>query len=252
MSKETRPNSSRPPKAEKTADELKAGPPRSPVPPLPPPPKPRRTFSWPRFLVKVAPAVIIAALLLFAYFPGRSLKSAATAHGLEWRNVSHDRRNISLRVYKGQKRLEVLFKGDVIKTYRVSTGPGIPAGSKVPRPDESRLLSLLRGFWYFPGDKREAGDLRTPEGDYYLATSFHPSENTYRFALLSYPDAAHRQRSRNPGDNVGIHGIAGPLNWLGRLHTLIRHTEGCIALNNGQVDELASVAGKGTPVQILP
>ena len=42
------------------------------------------------------------------------------------------------------------------------------------------------GRGYSDGDKRMTGDLRTPEGDFYICT-MNPSKRFYKFMGLSYP-----------------------------------------------------------------
>jgi murein L,D-transpeptidase YafK len=133
------------------------------------------------------------------------------------------------------------------------------------------------GRGYSDGDKRMTGDLRTPEGDFYICT-MNPSKRFYKFMGLSYPGLKHAgyglqerlisQREydlikkaldeRQPptwstrlGGAIGIHGRtalpdpvckAGAMNW----------TEGCIALANADVDEIFSVVALGTAVTVLP
>lgn len=127
------------------------------------------------------------------------------------------------------------------------------------------------------GDKRRSGDKRTPEGDFFICSMNH-SERFYKFMGISYPSVRHAEdglkrglitsdqyreirrangeRRQPPWDTllggaIGIHGrvlksaisrIPDPANW----------TDGCIALNNADVDELFSVVTLGTPVTILP
>lgn len=217
--------------------------------PLPPRPLPRPRRRWLRVFLAL---VVLASIGLFvwAWYPRESLKDALARQGLKLQDLARDRRNVWLRVYKSDKRLELRYRDQVVKTYRVSTGPGWPQGSK---PRETSDLELMgRMFFFFSGDKMIQNDLRTPEGKYSLVTGFGPSNDNYRFALLSYPDPAHRRRSSRPGNDVGIHGMGQRFNWLGRLHTLVWHTRGCVALTDGEVDELAQVAGRGTRVEILP
>jgi len=133
------------------------------------------------------------------------------------------------------------------------------------------------GRGYSDGDKRMTGDLRTPEGDFYICT-MNPSKRFYKFMGLSYPGLKHAanglqdrlitQREydtikkaideRQPptwstrlGGAIGIHGrteLPGPdhqpeaMNW----------TEGCIALANNDVDEIFSIVALGTVVTVLP
>jgi murein L,D-transpeptidase YafK len=208
-----------------------------------------------RTIISIIAACLLSAavaVMLFAWFPGTALNKAADRAGTSLDEMQKNSGKVSLRVYKQEKRLEILWGDTVVKTYRVSTGPGIPDNDKPPGKIGDKAL-FLRGLRYHSGNKRQQGDLRTPEGTYYLVYDFRPSRVNYRFALLSYPDEAASQRlSGNPGGSIGIHGLYRPLNYFGRLHTLVRHTRGCIALTNREVDELDAVVRKGTEVKIYP
>ena len=48
------------------------------------------------------------------------------------------------------------------------------------------------GRGYSDGDKRMTGDLRTPEGDFYICT-MNPSKRFYKFMGLSYPGLKHAE-----------------------------------------------------------
>jgi len=111
------------------------------------------------------------------------------------------------------------------------------------------------------GPKTYRGDLRTPEGLYYIVFK-RPHERWSRFMLLSYPNDGDRQRyamalsegrvpiidGRAPGlgNAVGIHGtdredknVSG-VDW----------TWGCISMFNQHIDELYDEVPLGTPVMI--
>lgn len=144
-------------------------------------------------------------------------------------------------------------------------------------------MTPVRSYWAalgkgnHQGDKHRTGDKRTPEGHFYIC-SMNNSERFYKFMGISYPSIQHAEKGmlrglitygqyreiwkaiselRQPpwdtalGGAIGIHGrlldnavqrIPNPVNW----------TDGCIALNNEDVDELFSVAVIGTPVAIIP
>jgi murein L,D-transpeptidase YafK len=162
---------------------------------------------------------------------------------------------LRLVIWKSQYTL-TLYKGDMpVKTYRAVFG---------------------RGF--LDGDKRMEGDRRTPEGDFYVCTMNH-SKRFYKFMGLSYPDLKHaaeglqsgrisrpeyfmikkalEERQQPPWDTqlggaVGIHGRVLEGATTGRSFVGMNWTDGCIALDNADVDELFSVVTLGTPVTILP
>ena len=121
------------------------------------------------------------------------------------------------------------------------------------------------------------GDLRTPEGDFYICT-MNSSKRFYKFMGLSYPGLKHagyglQERlitraeydqikkavdDRQPptwntrlGGAIGIHGrtaLPDPASQPGAMNW----TEGCIALANADVDEIFSVVALGTAVTVLP
>lgn len=116
------------------------------------------------------------------------------------------------------------------------------------------------------GDKRAEGDLRTPEGTFYVCTR-NDRSRFRKFLGLSYPSpahaelalregritraqhdavaTAHRERRCPPwytplGGEVGIHGD-GP-----------RPTLGCISVADADIDELWPILKLGTPVVVEP
>lgn len=147
-----------------------------------------------------------------------------------------------LYVLKAERRLELWASGKRLKTYRVGLGLA---------PE---------------GDKTREGDHRTPEGRFYVCTRNHVSKY-HRFLGLSYPDgnaakrglkeglitetqaaairAAQRKGQRPPWDTplggvVGIHGHGASSDW----------TWGCVALEDGDIEELWEACPLGTPVLI--
>jgi murein L,D-transpeptidase YafK len=162
---------------------------------------------------------------------------------------------LRLIIWKSQYTV-TLYKGDApVKTYRAVFG---------------------RGFQ--DGDKRMQGDRRTPEGEFYICTMNH-SKRFYKFMGLSYPDLQHAEyglksgmislneyvlikkaiEERQPppwdtrlGGAVGIHGRVLESAATGPSFVSMNWTDGCIALDNADVDELFSVVSLGTPVTILP
>lgn len=134
------------------------------------------------------------------------------------------------------------------------------------------------GKGYRDGDKRGMGDKRTPEGDFYVC-DMHPSKRFYKFLGLSYPSLKHAEsglqsgtisqreyltikkaleEGRQPpwdtrlGGAIGIHGRTSAATGVIPSSGMENWTDGCIALDNADVDELFSVVSLGTPVTILP
>lgn len=129
-------------------------------------------------------------------------------------------------------RTMMLMRGDkVLKTYRISLGAD-PVGPK-----------------------ERQGDHKTPEGDY-IVDSKKAHSQFYRALHLSYPKAADRARARklgvNPGGDVEIHGLGAKYGWIGASQRLSDWTDGCIAVTNGEIDEIFSMVRVGTRVEIKP
>ncbi|MEJ2660818.1 MAG: tetratricopeptide repeat protein [Desulfobacteraceae bacterium] len=87
-----------------------------------------------------------------------------------------------------------------------------------------------------------------------------PSRNRdseYHLSLrISYPNDKDRKRAQDlgvsPGGDIMIHGIKNGLSWVGGFHTEIDWTEGCIAVTNKEIEEIARLVPDGTPVEIRP
>lgn len=134
-------------------------------------------------------------------------------------------------VEKSKRRLTLLSRGQVLKSYRVSLGRD-PVGPKL----------------------RE-GDDRTPEGVYRI--DYRMPDSTYHLALhISYPNATDRKRARRrgvpPGGDIMIHGIGDAGKKLGDLHPLFDWTNGCIAVTDYEIEEIWRLTPLGTVVNILP
>jgi murein L,D-transpeptidase YafK len=132
-------------------------------------------------------------------------------------------------VDKSARRLELLSGNDVIASYRVALGR---------HPD---------------GPKLTLGDGRTPEGDYMI--DYRNLQSRFHRALhISYPSAedvrdAH-VRGVEPGGMIMIHGVDDRFAKLGRFHTFLDWTDGCIAVTNAEVDQIYKVVVDGTPIHI--
>ena len=134
---------------------------------------------------------------------------------------------------------------------------------------EEKLRSYRIGLGLEPGKpKRRQGDYATPEGSYYVCTKNPRSK--YELALgLSYPGPADAERGlaaglispneheaivsawnskkRPPwntrlGGEIMIHGHGSSWDW----------TEGCIALNGQDIEEIYRLVPLGTSVEIFP
>ena len=102
------------------------------------------------------------------------------------------------------------------------------------------------------GPKRFEGDERTPEGRY--AIDARNPASAYHLSLrISYPSEADRAyaaaRRRSPGGDIFIHGQPNMLPF-GRAPG--DWTDGCIAVSNGEIEELWRAVPDGTPIEIRP
>ena len=134
-------------------------------------------------------------------------------------------------VFKGERRL-VLMRGDlVLRVYRIALGRNAT------------------------GHKIKAGDERTPEGDYVLDSRLKDSK-FYRALHISYPNWYDRSRAEfldvPPGGAIMIHGQPNdvPTGYVG--HPNIDWTNGCIAVTNGEMDEIWAMVADGTEISIYP
>jgi len=143
-----------------------------------------------------------------------------------------------IRIYKARHRLEAWSGKRLFRVYRVAIGRG------------------------GRGHKQTEGDGRTPEGSYTIDAK-HASARFHRFLHVSYPSAADREafararkagrlpQSARLGGAIGIHGQKkGWLSWL--PHKWIDWTQGCVAVDNPEIDELYRVVRIGARVEILP
>jgi murein L,D-transpeptidase YafK len=134
-------------------------------------------------------------------------------------------------ILKKAHTLQLLQKGQVIKTYQVALGPHIE------------------------GAKQQEGDGKTPEGTYKI--DYRNAHSAFYKSLhISYPNpqdiAAAKVRGVSPGGMIMIHGIQNGLGWLGSLHRKADWTNGCIAVTDQEIDEIWSLVPDGTPVEIRP
>ncbi|WP_370867390.1 L,D-transpeptidase family protein [Atopomonas sediminilitoris] len=134
-------------------------------------------------------------------------------------------------VEKSERRLHLISRGKVIKSYRVSLGKQ-PLGAKV-----------------------QEGDRRTPEGFYWIDWR-KPSDNYNLSMHISYPNSRDLAKAKElgvrPGGMIMLHGT--PVDeeypeWY--FHTL-DWTEGCIALTNKDMRDLWRRVKDGTLIEIRP
>lgn len=100
------------------------------------------------------------------------------------------------------------------------------------------------------GPKQFEGDMRTPEGVYFIDRR-NPNSRYHLSLGISYPNARDiafaRAHGRNPGGDIFIHGEAGQKN--GKAPDW---TAGCIAVTDDEIEEIYAMVRLGTPVHIYP
>lgn len=140
-----------------------------------------------------------------------------------------------VRVYKSKHQMDMLYKGKVVKTYRVALGKG---GNK---------------------PKRQQGDGRVPEGKYTLDYK-NPYSNFHKSLHISYPNDEDIRRAYeagvDPGGDIMIHGYPNKQNFflkmlrkLGMMK-LVDWTAGCVAVNDTEMDEIYQNVEVGTPITL--
>ncbi len=134
-------------------------------------------------------------------------------------------------VRKSARKLEVYHAGELVKTYHIALG-------KNPQ-----------------GHKQREGDSKTPEGKYFIA--YHNPKSSYHLSLkISYPNEQDKLNAEkmgvSPGGDIMIHGLPNRAPFLGKLHNLTDWTQGCIAVNNQEIEEIYAAVKDGTPIELLP
>lgn len=101
------------------------------------------------------------------------------------------------------------------------------------------------------GHKQEEGDGKTPEGQYVINRR-NPDSLFYLSLGISYPDSndvrAAEALGKDPGGEIFIHGQENGTNGIREWDW----TYGCIAVSNGEMDEIYRVVQIGTPIYIYP
>ena len=134
-------------------------------------------------------------------------------------------------VEKSARRLMLISQGEVLKTYKIALG-GNPIGPK-----------------------ERQGDNKTPEGTYVI--DGRNRDSRFYLALhISYPNERDKSRAKelgvSPGGDIMIHGIKNGSSWPGNAQAAVDWTNGCIAVTNEEIEEIAKLAPDGTVVEIRP
>jgi murein L,D-transpeptidase YafK len=105
------------------------------------------------------------------------------------------------------------------------------------------------------GPKWREGDGKTPEGEYRIDS--RKADSSFHRALhISYPDAkdvaAAQARGVDPGGQVMIHGTKNGLSSRGRAQLPEDWTDGCVAVNDQEIDEIWRMVPDGTRIILEP
>jgi L,D-peptidoglycan transpeptidase YkuD (ErfK/YbiS/YcfS/YnhG family) len=134
-------------------------------------------------------------------------------------------------IEKKERRLTLLSKGEVIKSYKIALG-GNPVGPK-----------------------ERQGDNKTPEGTYIIDS--RNRDSGYHLSLhISYPNEKDNMRAKelgvSPGGDIMIHGIKNGFSWVGASQAEVDWTKGCIAVTDQEMEEIYKLVANGTIVEIRP
>jgi murein L,D-transpeptidase YafK len=135
----------------------------------------------------------------------------------------------ALVVYKSERILIAFSKGEIIKTYSIALGKS-PVGAK-----------------------QFQGDNKTPEG-IYIINGKNAHSVAYKNLGISYPNSKDISNSNSKpiGGDIKIHGLMNNFWFLGNFHRFKDWTNGCIAVNNSEIDELFNAVKIGTAIEIKP
>lgn len=133
-------------------------------------------------------------------------------------------------VVKSERALHLIHRGEVVKSYRVSLGKK-------------------------SGPKEYEGDQRTPEGLYWI--NWRKRSDNFNLAMhISYPNAKDLKRAEEtglpPGNMIMLHGTPEDEEYPEWFFNTLDWTEGCIALNNADMQEVWESVKDGTLIEIRP
>lgn len=134
-------------------------------------------------------------------------------------------------VYKSKRMLYLMREGRILNKFHVALGKN-PVGHKM-----------------------EAGDFRTPEGNYTI--DMKNKDSGYFMSMrVSYPDGGDSDVASAleipPGDWIMIHGMPNDRNEADMNHPQKDWTNGCIAVTNREMAEIWRRVDTGTKITIWP
>ena len=105
------------------------------------------------------------------------------------------------------------------------------------------------------GHKQFEGDGKTPEGRYTI-NDRNPNSGYHKNLGVSYPNDADRAyaaaQGKSAGGDIKIHGMRNGMGSIGAQHLHRDWTHGCIAVTDGEIDELYALVKPQAEIEILP
>ncbi|MBP6755622.1 MAG: L,D-transpeptidase family protein [Bacteroidia bacterium] len=103
------------------------------------------------------------------------------------------------------------------------------------------------------GKKEVQGDGRTPEGVYFI-NGRNPHSIAYKNLGISYPNKedVKNANGKSAGGDIKIHGLMNNFWFVGNFHRFFDWTNGCIAVNNSEMEELFNAVSVGAKIEIKP
>ena len=130
-----------------------------------------------------------------------------------------------VEVHKSYRKMYLMHGLTILKAYDIRLG-GIPTGQK-----------------------QFEGDLKTPEGSYYI-THRNPNSRYHLSLGISYPNEVQKAYAKSvnmlPGGDIFIHG--GPPDPT----RTVDWTVGCIAVTDKEIEDIYAMVNPGTPINIFP
>jgi len=153
------------------------------------------------------------------------------AHPVAAKNPTNENPADYVKVFKAKREMVLYRHGEPIKRYHVSLGDN-PIGHK-----------------------QQQGDEKTPEGIYTI--DFRNPKSSYHLSLhINYPNVEDKrkakQRGVHPGGDIFIHGLPNGMGAMAKLFLNRDWTDGCIAVNNQEIEEIWRLVRDGTRIEILP
>ena len=104
------------------------------------------------------------------------------------------------------------------------------------------------------GHKEREGDERTPARKYVI--DYRNPQSRYHLSLhINYPRKQDEENARkkgfSPGGNIFIHGLPNGAEFMARKYRGRDWTDGCIAVNNREIEEIWQLVKDGTTIEIM-